>query len=56
MKLSAPKFPTWLISVILGGIGILMFLGVIGVAGLSGFWLVAIGLIILVLGTTMRGL
>ena len=55
MKLSAPKVVTFWIAVILGVLGLL---GQLAVAALApyAFWLVAIGLIVLVLGNMVKGL
>jgi len=58
MKLSAPKKSTWWIAVVLGVLGILLNLGVLAIAGLSGyaFRLVVIAFVLLVLGTLLKGL
>ncbi|MDZ7262861.1 MAG: hypothetical protein ONB05_12250 [candidate division KSB1 bacterium] len=58
MKMSAPKVLTWLIAVIVGVVGILLKLGLIKIALISGFafWLVVIGFGLLVLGTLFKGL
>lgn len=56
MKLSQPKVITWWIAVILGVVGILAQLEVIpGLAGIA-FWLVLVGLALLVLATVIKGL
>ena len=55
MKLSSPKKTTWWIAVILGGLGILGTLVSIPVVSTYAFWLVAIGLILLALGTYLKG-
>lgn len=56
MKTTPPKFPLWLIAVILGGLGIVSVL--VPIAGVTGhaFWLVAIGFIILAVSTAIKGL
>lgn len=56
MKLNAPKQATWLISVILGVLGILG--AVVPIAELApySFWLVGIAFIILAIATAVRGL
>ena len=56
MKPSAPKVITWWISLVLGAIGILAKL--VFIQGLSGiaFWLVIAGFILLILGTSLKGL
>ena len=55
-SLSAPKFVTWVIAVILGLLGFAGYLDV--VAGLSAyaFWLVAAGFVLLVLATLLNDL
>ncbi|MDZ7338036.1 MAG: hypothetical protein ONB30_05820 [candidate division KSB1 bacterium] len=54
MKLSAPKVTTWWIAVILGVLGILGKLVAIGIITTLNFWLVVVGLILLVLGTLIK--
>jgi hypothetical protein len=56
MNLSAPKMVTWAVALILGLIGLVAFL--VPIAGVSplAFWLVLIGLIILLIGTSVEGL
>jgi hypothetical protein len=59
MKLSSPKKVTWWIAVVLGVLGISLHLGVMSIAGLGGsydFFFVAIGFVLLALGTRLRGL
>ncbi|MBC7185680.1 MAG: hypothetical protein H5U38_01455 [Calditrichaeota bacterium] len=51
MKLSAPKITTWWVTVILGVLGILAYLVTIPVLSGIAFWLVVVGLVLLVLGT-----
>ena len=55
-RLTAPRYGTWLVAVILAALGFLVQYGVIGSFGISAFWLVAIAFIILFLGTLLRGL
>ena len=55
MKLSAPKQLTWWIGVILGVVALLMGLGVFSLPFITAFWLMAIGWLALVLGTSMKG-
>ena len=54
----APKSTTWLISVIMAGIGILLHLGSIRIPSLApyNFWLVAAAFILLALGSIIKGL
>ena len=57
MKLTPPSVPSWLIAVIVGGLGILIHAGAVHVRlGVEPFWLVAGGFILLVLATLLRGL
>ena len=54
----APKLSTWLISIILAVLGILLHLGIIKIPLLApyNFWLVAVAFILLALGSIIRGL
>lgn len=56
LKTNAPKHVTWLLSVILGVLGILG--QIVPVAALTpySFWLVAIAFIVLALATVLEGL
>ena len=56
MKLSAPKTATWWIAVILGAVGVISYLTPVPTISDFAFWLVAIGLVILVLGTLLKDL
>ena len=57
MKLTPPSVAAWLISVVVGGLGLLIHLGIIHVRlGVDSFWLVAGGFLLLVLATLVRGL
>jgi len=56
MKLSAPKFITWLIALILGIAGLLGFLVTIPVISGLAFWLVLVGLALMLLATAVSGL
>lgn len=56
MNLSAPMVVTWWIAVILGALGILANMGTIPALGAYAFWLVAAGLILLVLATLLKNL
>ncbi len=55
MKLSAPKKLTWLIAVLLGLIGIVAHLVPLGIVSCYSFWILAVGMILLVLSTAMKG-
>jgi uncharacterized membrane protein YtjA (UPF0391 family) len=56
MKLTPPKSITWWIALILGVLGLLGYLG--NLAGLSqySFWLVLVGLALMLLATRMKNL
>lgn len=56
MKLSAPKVITWWIAVILGVLGLIGHFGTIAVLSQYSFWLVAVGLVLLVLATLIKDL
>jgi len=56
MKLSPPKVITWWIAVVLGVLGLLGHAG--NVAGLSAysFWLVLVGLVLMLVATLIKNL
>jgi len=57
MKLSAPKQVTWIVALILGIVGILATLVTLPVITPAlGFWLVVVGLVLLLVATITRGL
>jgi endonuclease/exonuclease/phosphatase (EEP) superfamily protein YafD len=58
VKIRAPKSSTWLISVILAVLGILLYLGILKIPVLApyNFWLVAVAFILLALGSILKGL
>ena len=58
MKLSAPMFSTWLIAVIIGGIGILQHFHVLHINELAPYavHLIVAGFALLVLATLLRKL
>jgi hypothetical protein len=58
MKLSAPKFSTWLISVIIGAIGALQYFRVIHIDALAQYsvHLIIIGFAVLILATLFKRL
>lgn len=55
MKTQAPKSITWIISVILAALGMLLYLRIIRVPVLApyDFWLVAVAFILLALGNVL---
>lgn len=56
MKLNAPKQIWWIISVVVGVVGILS--SVMPIAALAGyaFWMVTIGFVLLALATVVKGM
>ena len=56
MKLSAPKMVTWIVAVALGVLGVLGRYVNIPLVTKYDFWLVVLGLIVLVLGTLIKEL
>ena len=55
MSLSAPKQLTWLISLILGIIGVVGYLVVIPVVTGLAFWIVVVALLLLLIATLLPG-
>lgn len=56
-RLSAPTMAVWLISLVVGLIGILNHMRVLHLrVGVEDFWLVAGSLVLLLVATLMRGL
>ena len=55
MKLSAPKKTTWMVGVIIGGLGVISSFVAIPQLSENSFWLVTIGFVILTLGTMLDG-
>ena len=53
MKLSAPKMYTWIVAVVLGLLGIIGRYVNIPLVTKYDFWLVVLGLVVLVLGTLL---
>ena len=56
MKLSAPKYVIWIISLVLGAVGLLGYIVTIPVITGLAFWLVLVGLGLLLLATATKGL
>lgn len=56
MKTNAPKSVIWLIAVVLGVLGIAGKFVFIANVSANAFWLVAVGFVLLALGTVLRGL
>ena len=56
MKLTPPKVITWWIAVILGVLGLLGFLGTLAALGTYAFWLVLIGLVLMLVATLIKDL
>ena len=56
MKLTPPKTVTWWISIALGVLGLLGYVGTIAILSQYAFWLVLAGLVLLVLATLLKDL
>jgi len=56
MKTNAPTSLTWIIAVILGGLGIAGKFVFIANVTANAFWLVAVGFVLLALGTILKRL
>jgi hypothetical protein len=57
LKLTPPSVASWLIAIILGGLGILIHIGALHVRiGVEPFWLVGAGFILLAIASLVRGL
>lgn len=56
MKLNAPKQITWIICLVLGVLGLLGQLVSIPVISGIAFWLVVVGLVLLLLATYLKNL
>ena len=57
MRLTPPSTASWLIALIVGGLGILIHMGAVHVRlGVDPFWLVGAGFLLLVVASLVRGL
>lgn len=60
MRLTPPKKSIWWLSVVLGAVGIVLeivsLVTALNVLSIIGFWVVVIGLVLLVLSTALKGL
>jgi len=56
MNINAPKKATFWISVVLGLLGLLGQVGVLAVFAPYAFWLVFVGMVVLVLGNMVKGM
>lgn len=56
MKLTPPKNITFVISVVLGLLGLLSELGIFALLPIAAFWLLFLGFLLLVLGLLVKGL
>jgi hypothetical protein len=57
MRLTPPSTASWLIALIVGGLGILIHMGAVHVRlGVDPFWLVGAGFLLLVIASLVRGL
>lgn len=59
MRLNAPTFLVWLISLILAALGVLLYLGIVPLPFItkyvSAFWFVCAGYVLLCLGNLLKG-
>ena len=56
MRLSAPKKIVWIIALVLGLLGIIFTLITVPFLSAISFWLVAVGWLLLILATYLKGL
>lgn len=57
MRLTPPSTASWLIALIVGGLGILIHVGAVHVRlGVEPFWLVGAAFVLLVVASLVRGL
>jgi len=56
MKLTPPKVITWWIAVILGVLGLLAYMGSLAALSTYAFWLVLIGLVLMLVATLIKDL
>jgi hypothetical protein len=57
MRLTPPSTASWLIALIVGGLGILIHIGAVHVRlGVDSFWLVGAGFLLLLIASLVRGL
>jgi hypothetical protein len=57
VRLTPPSTASWLIALVVGGLGILIHIGAIHVRlGVDSFWLVAAGFLLLAIASLVRGL
>jgi hypothetical protein len=55
MNLSAPKFITWLIALIIAIVGIILYIVIVPGISIYAFWLVVVAVAILLIGTLFKG-
>ena len=55
MRLNAPKQVVWIISVVLGVLGIVGKFTTIAFLSANAFWLVTVGFVVLALSTVLKG-
>jgi heme/copper-type cytochrome/quinol oxidase subunit 1 len=56
MQLSAPKLITWWLALIIGALGVIANFVTLPVLSGLAFWLVVVGLVLLLLATILEGL
>lgn len=55
MKLSAPRFAVFLVSLIIAAVGLLAVIGNVTIVPVPAFWLMAIAYAVLAVGCLIRG-
>jgi hypothetical protein len=55
MALSAPTRPVWIVAIILGVLGLLGKFVAIPFVTAYAFWLLAVGFVVLAIGTALKG-
>ena len=58
MRLTPPAAATWLVALVVGGLGVLLYTRVLHIAGLgiAPFWLVVVGFVLLLIAPLVKGL
>jgi len=56
MRLNAPKFATWVVALVLGIVGLVSVFVAIPFISVHAFWVVLVGLALLLLGNALKGL
>jgi hypothetical protein len=56
LRLSKPKQVLWVVSLVLGLLGLVGYLGVVPAFAPLSFWLMSVAWVLLLLGTAVRGM